>query len=77
MRFNFSMPVESVRQPPYGAPMPQPRNRHGGNYLHPQNSGMLPEPLIWTYVVQLTSALRTIHQVSVSKFKSLILGLVA
>ncbi len=26
-----------------------------------QHSGLLPESLLWTYVVQLTSALRTIH----------------
>jgi len=58
----YGMPVDGVRQPPYGAAMPQARNRPNGNFLHQQNNGMLPEPLIWTYVVQLTSALRTIHQ---------------
>ena len=60
----FGMPGDGTRQPPYNSPLSQPRNRASGNsnYLHQQNNGMLPEPLIWTYVVQLTSALRAIHQ---------------
>ena len=41
------------------------RNRGNmNNFMPQQNNGMLPEPLIWTYVIQLTSALRAIHQVS-------------
>ena len=42
----------------------------GGNpntYMNPANNALLPEPLIWTYVVQLTSALRCIHQVKCYK----------
>ena len=59
-----SLGTDGTRQPPYGAGMLQTRNRTNvNNYMHQQNNGMLPEPLIWTYVVQLTSALRSIHQV--------------
>ncbi|XP_022651277.1 PAN2-PAN3 deadenylation complex subunit pan3-like isoform X1 [Varroa destructor] len=46
----------------------QAKNRVGGRGLqqHPDGSlrqghGLLPESLIWTYVVQLSSALRTVH----------------
>ena len=54
------------RPPPFGGGMHSTRNRsNANNYLNQQNNGMLPEPLIWTYVVQLTSALRTIHQVNI------------
>ena len=57
---------EGPRPPPFGGGMHSTRNRSNvNNYLNQQNNGMLPEPLIWTYVVQLTSALRTIHQVNI------------
>merc|ERR1719414_2929928 len=55
---------DGQRPAPFGPGMhSRPGNRPNVNsYLGQQNNGMLPEPLIWTYVVQLTSALRTIHQ---------------
>ena len=61
---SFGLSADGSRHNLYGGPMPPPRNRTntGNNYLQ-QNNGMLPEPLIWTYLIQLTSALRTIHQV--------------
>ncbi|XP_065349432.1 PAN2-PAN3 deadenylation complex subunit PAN3 isoform X1 [Cloeon dipterum] len=34
---------------------------HTKNALLRQHASLLPEPLIWSYVIQLTSALRTIH----------------
>jgi len=72
-----SLPGNPPFMDPYGygndGPRPSPYGPTGGmrstrnrgnvnNFLNQQNNGMLPEPLIWTYVVQLTSALRTIHQ---------------
>ena len=61
----YSMVGDTSRQPPYGGAMPHGRNRGNmNNFMPQQNNGMLPEPLIWTYVIQLTSALRAIHQVT-------------
>ena len=63
--YNHSLVGDTSRQPPYGGTMPHGRNRGNmNNFMPQQNNGMLPEPLIWTYVIQLTSALRAIHQVS-------------
>ena len=63
--YMYSMVGDTSRQPPYGGAMPHGRNRGNmNNFMPQQNNGMLPEPLIWTYVIQLTSALRAIHQVS-------------
>ena len=64
----FSYGNDGPRPSPYGPTggMHSTRNRGNvNNFLNQQNNGMLPEPLIWTYVVQLTSALRTIHQVNI------------
>ena len=71
--YAYSYGPDGQRPAPFGPGMhPSTRNRPNVNsYMGQQNNGMLPEPLIWTYVVQLTSALRTIHQVLVLFFISL------
>lgn len=40
---------------------PRPYSHTKNNILRHQQSHKLPEPLIWNYIIQLTSALRLIH----------------
>lgn len=40
---------------------PRPYSHQKNNILRHQQSHKLPEPLIWNYIIQLTSALRLIH----------------
>lgn len=40
---------------------PRPYSHQKNNILRHQQSNKLPEPVIWNYIIQLTSALRIIH----------------
>lgn len=40
---------------------PRPYSHQKNNILRHQQNNKLPEPLIWNYIIQLTSALRIIH----------------
>ncbi|XP_030756046.1 PAN2-PAN3 deadenylation complex subunit Pan3 [Sitophilus oryzae] len=57
----------STDQPGYSDPFtndvstPRPYSYQKNNLLRHQQNNKLPEPLIWSYIIQLTSALRLIH----------------
>ncbi|XP_066256175.1 PAN2-PAN3 deadenylation complex subunit pan3 [Euwallacea similis] len=57
----------SIDQPGYMDPFindkstPMPYSYQKNNLLRHQQNNKLPEPLIWNYIIQLTSALRLIH----------------
>lgn len=56
----------SPDQPGYSDPFsdtttPRPYSYQKNNLLRHQQNNKLPEPLIWNYIIQLTSALRLIH----------------
>ncbi|XP_019762764.1 PAN2-PAN3 deadenylation complex subunit PAN3 isoform X1 [Dendroctonus ponderosae] len=57
----------SIDQPGYHDPFsndkstPMPYSYQKTNLLRHQQNNKLPEPLIWNYIIQLTSALRVIH----------------
>lgn len=57
----------SIDQPGYLDPFtndkstPMPYSYQKNNLLRHQQTNKLPEPLIWNYIIQLTSALRLIH----------------
>lgn len=40
---------------------PRPYSHLKNNMLRHQHSNKLPEPVIWNYIIQLTSALKVIH----------------
>lgn len=63
--FNNPSQISSAFMDPFSADGSRPYSQHKNQILRQQamltQNGLLPESLIWTYIIQLTSALRHIH----------------